>query len=62
MHQDLFYAVYFTPLCSNPLYLFTPLLNLCPLIFGLTPFGWFICIYLRLSSYGNIVFYLRLFV
>jgi hypothetical protein len=46
--KTLFYAVYFTPLCSNLLYLFTPLLNLCPLIFGLTPCGLFICIYLRL--------------
>jgi len=46
--KTLFYTVYFTPLCSNLLYLFTPLLNLCPLIFGLTPFGLFICIYLRL--------------
>ena len=38
-NKTLFYTVCFTLLCFNPLYLYTPLLNLYPLIFGLTPFG-----------------------
>jgi hypothetical protein len=34
--------VLFMHFCLNAHYQFTPLLNLCSLFFGLTPFGWFI--------------------
>jgi hypothetical protein len=44
---------------------FTPLLNLRPFIFGLTPFGWLRCITLKPTyfsiSYENTIFDLRLF-
>jgi len=40
---------------------FTPQLNLRPLVFGLTLFGWFINIYLSPFSSGNTMFYLSLF-
>ena len=48
----------FTLVCLNAPCHFTPLLNIRPLIFGLTLFGWFISIYLSLS-YRNIIFDLR---
>jgi hypothetical protein len=38
--------------CFNATYQFTPLLNLRPLIFALMPFGWLICIYLKLVLMG----------
>jgi len=40
-----FTSVCFIPFfCFNASCQFTPLLSLCYLISGLTPFGWFICI------------------
>jgi hypothetical protein len=41
-----FTPVCFTPFCFNAAYQFTPLLNLRYIMFGLTPFSWFVCIYL----------------
>jgi hypothetical protein len=35
--QSLFYSFYLTPFCCNPLHHFTPLLNLCSLVFCFTP-------------------------
>jgi len=43
-----FTSIYFTPFCFNTPYQFTALLNLRSVIFGLTPFGWFICIQILL--------------
>jgi hypothetical protein len=33
-------CIWFVPFCSNALCQPTPLLNLCTIIFGLTPLGW----------------------
>jgi hypothetical protein len=55
-----FTPVYFTPLCFTAPLQFK-LLNLRSLIFGLSPFAWFICIYLSLlcSAYKrHIILYL----
>lgn len=39
-HRPCFMPVCFMPFCFNSHCQFTPVLNLCPLIFSLTPFGW----------------------
>jgi hypothetical protein len=56
---------FFTYFCFNVPCLYTTLLNLHPLIFGLTPFVWLRFITLSLTyfitPYVNIVFYLPLF-
>lgn len=44
----MYYIKVFTPFFFNALCQFILLVNLSCLIFGLTPFGWFICIYLRI--------------
>jgi hypothetical protein len=49
----LFYAFSFNVPCQ-----FTLVLNLRPLIFDLTMFGWSVSTYLSLFSYGTIIFYL----
>jgi hypothetical protein len=49
----------FAPFRLDAPYKFTPLVSLCSLIFGLTPFGWLINLYLS-TFYGDIIFYLRL--
>ena len=51
-----FVPVCFTPFYSNAPSQFTPLLNLCPLILGLMPYGWFICIYFFGFSHKTIIF------
>lgn len=40
----------FTSFCFNTPCQFTPLCNLCSLIFSLSPFGWFICMCMNFSS------------
>ena len=54
---------YVTPFSLNDPCQYTTLLNLRPLIFGLTPFGWLCSITLTPTystiTYGNIVFHLR---
>ena len=55
-----FTPVCFMPFCFNAPYQFTPLPNLCPLIFSLMLSGWFISI-LTLLPCENIIFYLSLF-
>jgi hypothetical protein len=46
--------------CFNTPCQYTPLPNLCPLIFGLTPFDWLYSVTLThtysIISYGNIIF------
>jgi len=59
--QPLFYAfLHYRPMP------YIPLINLCPLIFGLTSFGWLHSIMListySIISYGNITFDLYVFV
>jgi len=44
IYQGLFYAAWFTPFGFNASCQYTPLLTLCPLIFGFTHFDWFISI------------------
>jgi len=44
----LFYVRVYISFFLNASYQFTPLLYLCPAVFGLTFFGWFTSIYLRL--------------
>lgn len=44
----LFYLRLFYGFCFTALCLFTRFLNLCSITLGLTPFGWFICIYFSL--------------
>jgi hypothetical protein len=55
----------FTPVCLNVTCQYTPVLNLRPLIFGLTPFGWLRSITLTptyvMISYGSVIFDLRIF-
>jgi hypothetical protein len=55
-----FTPVCFMSYCCNAAYQFTPCPNLCPLIFSLMLFGWFIAI-VGLLSYENIIFYFSLF-
>ena len=43
-----FTSLCFTPFCFNAPCQFTPFRNLCPLIFGVTIFDWFISMYLSL--------------
>jgi hypothetical protein len=62
--QPLFCAQLFGTVYLNIPCQYTPLLNLCPLIFTLTPFGWMHSIMLThthfIISYGNIIFHLHL--
>jgi hypothetical protein len=55
----------FMPFCFNTACQYTPLLNVCPLIFGLTYFGWLCSVMLSptysIISYRNMVFELDLF-
>lgn len=51
----------FTPFCFNAPYQYPSHPHLCPLIFGLTLFGWFISIYLSLFSYGNVICFMPTF-
>jgi hypothetical protein len=53
-HARLLYAFFF-----NASSQFTPLLNFCPLIFGLTLFGWLYSVTLTLIYDENIIFDLR---
>ena len=64
--QHIMYIIYTQCLVLRIFYFnapfhFTPQLNLRPLVFGLTLFGWFINIYLSPFSSGNTMFYLSLF-
>jgi hypothetical protein len=43
--QYLVSLLFYTPFCFVTPFQFTTILNLQPLVFGLTPFGWFIYIY-----------------
>lgn len=48
--------------CFNAPYQYTPLLNLRPFIFSLTPFGWMRLLPRPLLLYGTVTFYLRVLI
>jgi hypothetical protein len=50
----LFYARLLYAFCFNASYQFTRFLNLCFLFLGLTPFGWFICIYVSFVFHAGV--------
>ena len=59
--KALFYTRFLMLSCFNVPYQFTSLLNLHPLIFSLTSFGCFICIYVRVYFHMGIKFVIYAF-
>ena len=57
--QPVFYARLFYVFSLIAPYQFTPLLKLRPMVLALTLFGWFICVYISLFSYVNMIYDLR---